>query len=104
MPLMNVDRPGPMSAEMNPYLQSSGALFVAGLRRGVSVAMSMHPDWPGMEIELTPMETGELRVVSIWRVTSSVQWQPVLPVDCLGDSHPITEGFRMTPPGTQIAS
>jgi hypothetical protein len=54
MLLMNVDRPEPMSAEMNAYLQSSGALFVAGLRHGVSVAVSMHPDWPGMQIEPFP--------------------------------------------------
>jgi hypothetical protein len=97
MPLMNVDRPGPMSAEMNAYLQSSGALFVAGLRRGVSVAVSMYPDSPGMQIEPIPIQAGRLRVVPIWRVTSSVQRQPLLPVDCLGESQAITQGCRMAP-------
>ena len=102
IPLKNIFRGLFLPTEMRRYLEGEGELFATSLQLGHFVTLTVHHDWPGMEVRSIPTSAGPLSFLPIWPAGPSVRWPPLMPVDGLGDPQRITQFFMMAPPGTPV--
>ena len=99
MPVTDVERLGPVPADLTRYISEGGVLNGTIFQVGHFFALVLQHDWPGLRVRPRLGTDAEHALVQVWpAVGGDVRWPPRLPVDELGDPHRVSRFLEMAPP------